>query len=68
MIKDSFIDNGKTVDEDFNLVGINFKQNLAKMDSDGDDLFVASDAKMSQWQVNQQSICFNLPALAMFIS
>jgi hypothetical protein len=38
------------------------------MDSESDDLFVATDSKMSQWQVNQQSICFNLPALAMFIS
>jgi hypothetical protein len=67
MIQDSFIDKGKYCDDDFNLLGINFKQTLSKIDSES-DLFGISENKISEWQVNQQSICYNLPALASFMS
>lgn len=49
MIKGAFIDNGKHIDDEQNVMGINsFKQNLIKLDQDNE----ASDNKVSEWQVN----------------
>lgn len=65
MIKSAFIDNGKHIDDELNILGINsFKNHLIKLDQDNETV----DNKVSEWQVNQLCICYNLPALAMFIS
>ena len=46
MIKGAFIDNGKHIDDEQNVMGINsFKQNLIKLDQDNE----ASDNKVSEW-------------------
>ena len=67
LIKSSFIDNGKKIEDDFN-IGI-FK-GLNKCDSENELITgVSADLnKVSEWQVNQQCICFNLPALALFLN
>lgn len=65
MIKSAFIDIGKNIDDDQNILGISsFKNHLIKLDQDNE----AIDNKVSEWQINQLCICYNLPALAMFIS
>ena len=67
MIKLSFIDNGRKVDDDFNLAVF---KGLNKCDSEGELITgVTADAgKVSEWQVNQLCICYNLPALALFLN
>ena len=65
LLKDSFVDSGNTLQEEF--VSMAFK-GLIKEESDGEDSASAgTTATESAWIVNQRSICFNLPALATFL-
>lgn len=64
LIQRSFIDSGNKVEDDGNL-------GLARGNANSDSDYEFSGAQenlVSEWQVNQHSICFNLPALALFIS
>ena len=67
VIKLSFIDNGKKVDDDFN---IGVLRGLNRCDSENELITGASAdvGKVSEWQANQQCICYNLPALALFLN
>ena len=62
LIKSSFPDTGKKPDSDFELA----YKGLKKSDSDPD--FEIYNEELTEWQINQQSICYNLPAIAMFLS
>ena len=66
LIQDRFIDTGSTLTEAF-VMGA-FK-GLFKEDSDAAEEGTECDpgATESAWRVNQRSICYNLPALAMFL-
>ena len=49
MIKSAFIDNGKHIDDEQNILGIStFKNHLIKLDQDNETV----DNKVSEWQVN----------------
>ena len=64
LIQRSFIDNGKKVEHD---ASHSILKGLSHADSEN-EFSGASDNLISEWQVNQQSICYNLPGLALFIS
>ena len=62
LIKSSFADTGKKPEQDFELA----YKGLKKSDSDPDlDIY---QEELTEWQINQQDICYNLPAIALFMS
>ena len=66
VIKQSFIDKGVKVDDDFNMITY---RGLNRVESETELLTGTPEvSQVSEWQVNQQCICYNLPALAMYFN
>ena len=64
LIKSSFIDIGKTLEDSF--AKSNFK-GLRIVDPDADSETFDDQPKNSEWITNQLSLCYNLPALATYL-
>lgn len=66
LIQRAFIDNGNKVEDQWQL--FQFRAQSNTITESENEFSGAADNMVSEWLVNQYSICFNLPAIALFIS